>query len=149
MSAGSCTFDEGFSQCDYQQDPYDDFDWTQINTQEVPYVSPELPQGKSLQTPWAFLQCVMLPPLEHILLGFYGIITPSAALLTSILILSYHNDCFLGFLFCSASFHFKIVSIQEKNPYKCAVSRLQNVKNSNTAFPTFTAFTQESLLTKS
>ncbi|XP_028998040.1 receptor-type tyrosine-protein phosphatase kappa isoform X20 [Betta splendens] len=42
---GSCTFDEGFSQCDYQQDPYDDFDWTHINTQEVPYVSPELPQG--------------------------------------------------------------------------------------------------------
>uniref|UniRef100_A0A672JQN5 protein-tyrosine-phosphatase n=1 Tax=Salarias fasciatus TaxID=181472 RepID=A0A672JQN5_SALFA len=43
--AGSCTFDEGFSQCDYQQDPYDDFDWTHINTQEVPYVSPDLPQG--------------------------------------------------------------------------------------------------------
>uniref|UniRef100_A0AAQ6A5C5 protein-tyrosine-phosphatase n=1 Tax=Amphiprion ocellaris TaxID=80972 RepID=A0AAQ6A5C5_AMPOC len=42
---GSCTFDEGFSQCDYQQDPYDDFDWTHINTQEVPYVSPDLPQG--------------------------------------------------------------------------------------------------------
>uniref|UniRef100_A0A8C5A9R1 protein-tyrosine-phosphatase n=1 Tax=Gadus morhua TaxID=8049 RepID=A0A8C5A9R1_GADMO len=42
---GSCTFDEGFSQCDYQQDPYDDFDWTHINTQEVPYVSPELPKG--------------------------------------------------------------------------------------------------------
>ncbi|KAI3364161.1 hypothetical protein L3Q82_010978, partial [Scortum barcoo] len=41
----SCTFDEGFSQCDYQQDPYDDFDWTHINTQEVPYVSPDLPQG--------------------------------------------------------------------------------------------------------
>ncbi|KAM9704020.1 receptor-type tyrosine-protein phosphatase kappa isoform 2-T2 [Menidia menidia] len=42
---GSCTFDEGFSQCDYQQDPYDDFDWTHINTQEEPYVSPDLPQG--------------------------------------------------------------------------------------------------------
>ncbi|XP_035764364.1 receptor-type tyrosine-protein phosphatase kappa isoform X9 [Neolamprologus brichardi] len=42
---GSCTFDEGFSQCDYQQDPYDDFDWTHINTQELPYVSPHLPQG--------------------------------------------------------------------------------------------------------
>uniref|UniRef100_A0A7N8XZP5 protein-tyrosine-phosphatase n=1 Tax=Mastacembelus armatus TaxID=205130 RepID=A0A7N8XZP5_9TELE len=41
----SCTFDEGFSQCDYQQDPYDDFDWTHINTKEVPYVSPDLPQG--------------------------------------------------------------------------------------------------------
>uniref|UniRef100_A0A669BC92 Receptor-type tyrosine-protein phosphatase kappa n=1 Tax=Oreochromis niloticus TaxID=8128 RepID=A0A669BC92_ORENI len=40
-----CTFDEGFSQCDYQQDPYDDFDWTHINTQELPYVSPHLPQG--------------------------------------------------------------------------------------------------------
>ncbi|TNN45829.1 Receptor-type tyrosine-protein phosphatase kappa [Liparis tanakae] len=38
-------FDEGFTQCDYQQDPYDDFDWTHINTQEVPYVSPDLPQG--------------------------------------------------------------------------------------------------------
>ncbi|KAK7907207.1 hypothetical protein WMY93_015819 [Mugilogobius chulae] len=42
---GSCTFDEGFSKCDYQQDLTDDFDWTHINTQEVPYVSPELPQG--------------------------------------------------------------------------------------------------------
>ncbi|XP_034755355.1 receptor-type tyrosine-protein phosphatase kappa isoform X27 [Etheostoma cragini] len=42
---GSCTFDEGFTQCDYQQDPYDDFDWTHINTQEVPYISPDLPQG--------------------------------------------------------------------------------------------------------
>ncbi|XP_056437741.1 receptor-type tyrosine-protein phosphatase kappa isoform X4 [Gadus chalcogrammus] len=45
IPTGSCTFDEGFSQCDYQQDPYDDFDWTHINTQEVPYVSPELPKG--------------------------------------------------------------------------------------------------------
>ncbi|KAG7222655.1 hypothetical protein INR49_026264 [Caranx melampygus] len=44
-ATGSCTFDEGFSQCDYQQDPYDDFDWTHINTQDVPYVSPDLPQG--------------------------------------------------------------------------------------------------------
>ncbi|XP_062267354.1 receptor-type tyrosine-protein phosphatase kappa isoform X11 [Platichthys flesus] len=42
---GSCTFDEGFTQCDYQQDPYDDFDWTHINTQDVPYVSPHLPHG--------------------------------------------------------------------------------------------------------
>ncbi|KAF7667279.1 hypothetical protein LDENG_00069320 [Lucifuga dentata] len=42
---GSCTFDEGISQCDYQQDPYDDFDWLHINTQEVPYVSHDLPQG--------------------------------------------------------------------------------------------------------
>uniref|UniRef100_A0AAQ4QXF1 Receptor-type tyrosine-protein phosphatase kappa n=1 Tax=Gasterosteus aculeatus aculeatus TaxID=481459 RepID=A0AAQ4QXF1_GASAC len=42
---GSCTFDEGFTPCDYQQDPYDDFDWTHTNTQEAPYVSPELPQG--------------------------------------------------------------------------------------------------------
>lgn len=47
LFAGSCTFDEGFSQCDYQQDPYDDFDWTHINTQDVPYVSPDLPQGNS------------------------------------------------------------------------------------------------------
>ncbi|KAL3979574.1 hypothetical protein ACER0C_018124 [Sarotherodon galilaeus] len=45
IPTGSCTFDEGFSQCDYQQDPYDDFDWTHINTQELPYVSPHLPQG--------------------------------------------------------------------------------------------------------
>uniref|UniRef100_A0A7N6F744 protein-tyrosine-phosphatase n=1 Tax=Anabas testudineus TaxID=64144 RepID=A0A7N6F744_ANATE len=45
LFTGSCTFDEGFTQCDYQQDPYDDFDWTHINTQEVPYVSPDLPQG--------------------------------------------------------------------------------------------------------
>lgn len=49
--SGSCTFDEGFSQCDYQQDPYDDFDWTHINTQEVPYVSPDLPQGEIPFTP--------------------------------------------------------------------------------------------------
>lgn len=47
LVAGSCTFDEGFSQCDYQQDLYDDFDWTHINTQEVPYVSPDLPQGET------------------------------------------------------------------------------------------------------
>ncbi|XP_060948091.1 receptor-type tyrosine-protein phosphatase kappa [Limanda limanda] len=45
IPTGSCTFDEGFTQCDYQQDPYDDFDWTHINTQEVPYVSPDLPHG--------------------------------------------------------------------------------------------------------
>lgn len=45
--AGSCTFDEGFSQCDYQQDSYDDFDWTHINTQEVPYISPDLPKGEA------------------------------------------------------------------------------------------------------
>lgn len=47
VSTGSCTFDEGFSQCDYQQDPYDDFDWTHINTLEVPYVSPDLPTGEA------------------------------------------------------------------------------------------------------
>lgn len=47
LFAGSCTFDEGFSQCDYQQDPYDDFDWTHVNTQEVPYVSSDLPQGET------------------------------------------------------------------------------------------------------
>lgn len=45
LLAGSCTFDEGFAQCDYQQDPQDDFDWTHINTQDVPYVSPDLPLG--------------------------------------------------------------------------------------------------------
>ena len=49
--AGSCTFDEGFTQCDYQQDPYDDFDWTHINTQDVPYVSPDLPHGKDSSSP--------------------------------------------------------------------------------------------------
>ncbi|KAL3052279.1 hypothetical protein OYC64_004934 [Pagothenia borchgrevinki] len=42
---GSCMFDEGLAKCDYQQDPYDDIDWTHINTQEVAYVSPELPKG--------------------------------------------------------------------------------------------------------
>uniref|UniRef100_A0A674MA36 Receptor-type tyrosine-protein phosphatase kappa n=1 Tax=Takifugu rubripes TaxID=31033 RepID=A0A674MA36_TAKRU len=45
IATGSCTFNEGFSKCDYQQDPYNDFDWTHINTKEVPYVSPDLPQG--------------------------------------------------------------------------------------------------------
>lgn len=58
FSAGSCTFDEGFSQCDYQQDPYDDFDWTHINTQELPYVSPHLPQGEA-QIP--FPSCLSSP----------------------------------------------------------------------------------------
>ncbi|XP_041952073.1 receptor-type tyrosine-protein phosphatase kappa isoform X3 [Alosa sapidissima] len=43
--AGGCTFDDGPAQCDYQQDPYDDFDWTHVSAQEVPYLSPELPQG--------------------------------------------------------------------------------------------------------
>ncbi|XP_076872721.1 receptor-type tyrosine-protein phosphatase kappa isoform X8 [Brachyhypopomus gauderio] len=42
---GGCTFDDGPAQCDYQQDPYDDFDWTHVSAQEVPYLSPELPQG--------------------------------------------------------------------------------------------------------
>lgn len=62
--AGSCTFDEGFSQCDYQQDPYDDFDWTHINTQEVPYVSSDLPQGEVLLP----LSCLsfIYHPLHHI-----------------------------------------------------------------------------------
>uniref|UniRef100_A0A674BQZ1 Receptor-type tyrosine-protein phosphatase kappa n=1 Tax=Salmo trutta TaxID=8032 RepID=A0A674BQZ1_SALTR len=40
-----CTFDDGPAQCDYQQDPYDDFDWTHVSAQEVPYLSSELPQG--------------------------------------------------------------------------------------------------------
>lgn len=44
--AGGCSFDDGPSQCDYQQDPYDDFDWTHVSAQEVPYLSPELPQGQ-------------------------------------------------------------------------------------------------------
>ncbi|XP_060769552.1 receptor-type tyrosine-protein phosphatase kappa isoform X4 [Neoarius graeffei] len=42
---GGCSFDDGPAQCDYQQDPYDDFDWTHVSAQEVPYLSPELPQG--------------------------------------------------------------------------------------------------------
>uniref|UniRef100_A0A8C9TSU2 Receptor-type tyrosine-protein phosphatase kappa n=1 Tax=Scleropages formosus TaxID=113540 RepID=A0A8C9TSU2_SCLFO len=40
-----CTFDNGPAQCDYQQDPYNDFDWTHVSVQEGPYLSPELPQG--------------------------------------------------------------------------------------------------------
>ncbi|KAF0023726.1 hypothetical protein F2P81_024356 [Scophthalmus maximus] len=55
---GSCTFDEGFTQCDYQQDPYDDFDWTHINTQDVPYVSPDLPHGND-----RLLSSFLCPPL--------------------------------------------------------------------------------------
>ena len=46
VPVGGCTFDDGPAQCDYQQDPYDDFDWTHVSAQEVPYLSPELPQGK-------------------------------------------------------------------------------------------------------
>ncbi|XP_028970313.1 receptor-type tyrosine-protein phosphatase kappa isoform X22 [Esox lucius] len=42
---GGCTFDDGPAQCDYQQDPYDDFDWTHVSAQEVPFLSSELPQG--------------------------------------------------------------------------------------------------------
>ncbi|RXN01096.1 Receptor-type tyrosine-protein phosphatase kappa [Acipenser ruthenus] len=40
-----CTFDDGPAQCDYQQDLYDDFDWTHVSVQEAPYLSTELPQG--------------------------------------------------------------------------------------------------------
>uniref|UniRef100_A0A671T2W5 Receptor-type tyrosine-protein phosphatase kappa n=1 Tax=Sinocyclocheilus anshuiensis TaxID=1608454 RepID=A0A671T2W5_9TELE len=40
-----CTFDDGPAQCDYQQDPYDDFDWTHVSAQEVPYLPSDLPQG--------------------------------------------------------------------------------------------------------
>uniref|UniRef100_H3BWJ5 protein-tyrosine-phosphatase n=1 Tax=Tetraodon nigroviridis TaxID=99883 RepID=H3BWJ5_TETNG len=43
--AGSCSFDEGFSTCNYQHDLNGDFDWTHINTKAVPYVSPDLPQA--------------------------------------------------------------------------------------------------------
>ncbi|XP_063079843.1 receptor-type tyrosine-protein phosphatase kappa [Engraulis encrasicolus] len=43
--AGGCTFDDGPAQCEYSQDPYDDFDWTHVSAQEIPYLSPELPQG--------------------------------------------------------------------------------------------------------
>ncbi|XP_016408465.1 receptor-type tyrosine-protein phosphatase kappa-like [Sinocyclocheilus rhinocerous] len=42
---GGCTFDDGPAQCDYQQDPYDDFDWTHVSAQEVPYLPSDLPQG--------------------------------------------------------------------------------------------------------
>ncbi|KAM9421685.1 receptor-type tyrosine-protein phosphatase kappa-like isoform 29-T29 [Salvelinus alpinus] len=45
FTTGGCTFDDGPAQCDYQQDPYDDFDWTHVSAQEVPYLSSELPQG--------------------------------------------------------------------------------------------------------
>ncbi|XP_041107405.1 receptor-type tyrosine-protein phosphatase kappa-like [Polyodon spathula] len=45
FTAGGCTFDDGPAQCDYQQDLYDDFDWTHVSAQEAPYLSTELPQG--------------------------------------------------------------------------------------------------------
>ncbi|KAJ8270755.1 hypothetical protein GJAV_G00118870 [Gymnothorax javanicus] len=45
FTAGGCTFDDGPEQCNYQQDLYDDFDWTHVSAQEVPYLSPDLPQG--------------------------------------------------------------------------------------------------------
>uniref|UniRef100_A0A672RP01 protein-tyrosine-phosphatase n=1 Tax=Sinocyclocheilus grahami TaxID=75366 RepID=A0A672RP01_SINGR len=44
ISSG-CSFDDGPAQCDYQQDPYDDFDWTHVSAQEVPYLPSDLPQG--------------------------------------------------------------------------------------------------------
>lgn len=34
--------------CNYKHDLYNDFDWTHINTKEVPHVSPDLPQGDFL-----------------------------------------------------------------------------------------------------
>lgn len=45
---GGCTFDDGPAQCDYQQDLYDDFDWTHVSAQEVPYLPSDLPQGESI-----------------------------------------------------------------------------------------------------
>ncbi|KAJ8289422.1 hypothetical protein GJAV_G00001120 [Gymnothorax javanicus] len=42
---GGCTFDDGPAQCDYQQEPYDDFDWAHISTQEAAYLSSQLPLG--------------------------------------------------------------------------------------------------------
>ncbi|XP_051780082.1 receptor-type tyrosine-protein phosphatase kappa isoform X7 [Erpetoichthys calabaricus] len=45
FAAGGCNFDDGPAQCDYQQDPYDDFDWTHVSAQEAPYLSNDLPQG--------------------------------------------------------------------------------------------------------
>uniref|UniRef100_A0A673MTJ5 Receptor-type tyrosine-protein phosphatase kappa n=1 Tax=Sinocyclocheilus rhinocerous TaxID=307959 RepID=A0A673MTJ5_9TELE len=45
LGSGGCTFDDGPAQCDYQQDPYDDFDWTHVSAQEVPYLPSDLPQG--------------------------------------------------------------------------------------------------------
>lgn len=45
---GGCTFDDGPAQCDYQQDLYDDFDWTHVSAQEVPYLPSDLPQGESV-----------------------------------------------------------------------------------------------------
>ncbi|XP_039603421.1 receptor-type tyrosine-protein phosphatase kappa isoform X8 [Polypterus senegalus] len=45
FAAGGCNFDDGPAQCDYQQDPYDDFDWTHVSAQEAPYLPSDLPQG--------------------------------------------------------------------------------------------------------
>ncbi|KAA0709023.1 Receptor-type tyrosine-protein phosphatase kappa [Triplophysa tibetana] len=45
VRTGGCGFDDGPSQCDYQQDPYDDFDWTHVSAQEVPFLPSDLPQG--------------------------------------------------------------------------------------------------------
>ncbi|XP_057208082.1 receptor-type tyrosine-protein phosphatase kappa isoform X13 [Triplophysa rosa] len=42
---GGCGFDDGPAQCDYQQDPYDDFDWTHVSAPEVPFLPSDLPQG--------------------------------------------------------------------------------------------------------
>ncbi|KAI7799347.1 putative receptor-type tyrosine-protein phosphatase kappa, partial [Triplophysa rosa] len=43
--SGGCGFDDGPAQCDYQQDPYDDFDWTHVSAPEVPFLPSDLPQG--------------------------------------------------------------------------------------------------------
>uniref|UniRef100_A0A8C1CEH6 protein-tyrosine-phosphatase n=1 Tax=Cyprinus carpio carpio TaxID=630221 RepID=A0A8C1CEH6_CYPCA len=45
LCLSGCSFDDGPAQCDYQQDPYDDFDWTHVSAQEVPYLHSDLPQG--------------------------------------------------------------------------------------------------------
>ncbi|XP_064162884.1 receptor-type tyrosine-protein phosphatase kappa-like isoform X1 [Anguilla rostrata] len=45
LTAGGCAFDDGPAQCDYQQEPYDDFDWTHISAQEAAYLSSQLPLG--------------------------------------------------------------------------------------------------------
>ncbi|KAJ8287376.1 hypothetical protein COCON_G00000350 [Conger conger] len=45
VTAGGCSFEDGPAQCDYQQEPYDDFDWTHVSTQEAAYLSSQLPLG--------------------------------------------------------------------------------------------------------
>ncbi|KAJ8377526.1 hypothetical protein AAFF_G00256220 [Aldrovandia affinis] len=45
FTAGGCAFDDGPAQCDYLQEPYDDFDWMHVSAQDAAYLSSQLPQG--------------------------------------------------------------------------------------------------------